>query len=95
MPSFAALEARCAEAALAHLSNIVVDVGSGVLVSGIFDAEYAERFGLSGTQASVVISVTPPVAPGAVITLNAQVYRVTDVRPEGAGLSRLMLSEAG
>lgn len=95
MPApFAALEARINTAVFASLANTVADFGGGVTAAGLFDAEYADAFGINGTRPSVVVSAAVPVVESAAVVIDSRSYTVTDVRAEGAGMRRLILIEA-
>lgn len=93
MPDFAALEARCNAAVLGNLANTVADFGSGVTASGIFDADYADGFGMSGTRPTVVVDASVPVVENAAVSISGRNYTVTEIRAEGTGLRRLILNE--
>lgn len=66
----------------------------GVTVRGIFDAAYSDGLGISGTQPVLLVASSVTAADGTAITIGATAYVVTDVQPDGTGMTRLMLQES-
>lgn len=69
----------------------------GVALSGIFDAQYADAFGLiAGTVPALLIDDddAPDVAAGDVVSVGGRGYLVAVVQPDGTGMSRLILEAA-
>lgn len=65
----------------------------GASVRGLFSAPYAESFGMGGT-APVFEAETARVANvarGAVITIAGTNYHVAEIRPDGTGMTALIL----
>ena len=67
----------------------------GVSVRGIFDSAYAAALGLAGTRPMLLVASAdvPTVAEGDAVTIGAAGYTVESVRPDGAGMVQLFLSE--
>jgi len=97
MPApFAALEARINAATIAHLANVAASVGAVSGVEGTFDNAYEDAFGIvAGTSPSLLIltAAAPAVAHGTAVVIGGVSYTVTNVRPDGTGMTRLMLQE--
>lgn len=75
--------------------GIDATVGAGT-VRGIFDNAYGEAFGLvSGTTPAFTCSTADvsDVDVGESITINAVAYSVTEVRPDGTGVTVLVLQQ--
>lgn len=92
---WAALQSRTNAAALAAFgANITLD---GVTVRGDFvapsDQIYLDGVSAVDTRPQVVVltSVVPAAPVGKACTANATSYTVADARPDGYGLTRLML----
>ena len=66
---------------------------NGVSVRGIFDAPYADAFGVGGSapQLTVLASDAPLVAIGDAVTIGDASYTVAGVEPDGTGVARLTL----
>ena len=63
-------------------------------VNVIFDREYVEQFGIvagTGPVALAELATMPTVAPAQTLTINAVVYTITGVEPDGTGLVVLRL----
>lgn len=96
MPApFAAIEARISSAVEAHLANAEADFGGAVgVVSGIFRIPSAEAFAMVGgtrPQFECRSAAVSSVARDAAVTINSISYAVTDIRPDGAGMTILDL----
>lgn len=100
---FASIEARSAAAVFRHLANAraqITQLDGGVdEISVIFEEPYAEGsvglVGMACTQPSA-IALSRPVADlpvGNAIGINGTSYVVVEKRPDGAGLTRLILGE--
>ena len=66
-------------------------------VTVIFDAAYADAFGLVAGTAPTALGISTQLATAAIggtITINAVAYTITAIQPDGTGLTRLMLQEA-
>lgn len=91
---FAAIETATAANAVAALANVsaVVD---GVTVDGIFDNAYGDALGMAGSV-PVLSCASDDIgaARGDTVTIGATSYTITNVEPDGTGMTRLMLQEA-
>jgi hypothetical protein len=71
----------------------------GTEVSGIFDNEYQVALDIAGTSPAFscrqtdLDAITPSVARGTNVTINAVVYTIEDPQPEGTGWTVLILSK--
>lgn len=76
--------------------GVTATVGAVSGVSGIFDNAYAAELGVSGSSPSLLIvsSAAPSVAHGTAVSMGGVSYTVTEVMPDGTGMTRLMLQEA-
>lgn len=65
-------------------------------VSVIFDAAYAGALGVAGSAPTllVVSADVAGVARGDAVTISGSSYTVTNIEPDGTGLTRLTLQEA-
>lgn len=91
---FAAIETATAANAVAALANVsaVVD---GVTVDGIFDNAYGDAFGVAGSVPTLsCASDDIDAAHGDAVTIGATSYTITNVEPDGTGMTRLTLQEA-
>lgn len=91
---FAAIETATAANAVAALANVsaVVD---GVTVNGIFDNAYGDALGIAGSVPMLsCASDEIDAARGDAVTIGATSYTVTNVEPDGTGMTRLTLQEA-
>ncbi len=75
--------------------GVVATIGAAT-VTGIFDVPTAEAFGMLGTDPTFTCAAAdvPGIAAGQAVTINAVAYTVTAVRPDGTGLTVLMLDKA-
>ncbi len=65
-------------------------------VTVIFDAAYADAFGLVSGTTPTALGVSTQLAAATVggsITINTVAYTITAIQPDGTGLTRLMLQE--
>lgn len=91
---FAAIETATAANAVAALANVsaVVD---GVAVNGIFDNAHGDAFGIAGSVPTLSCASDEIDAErGDAVTIGATSYTITNVEPDGTGMTRLMLQEA-
>ena len=73
----------------------IAAVVDGDAVTGIFDNNYVEIEGVSGTY-PVLTCKTSDVsgaAQGDVVTVNSTSYRIASVQPDGTGVTQLVLEE--
>lgn len=65
-------------------------------VRGIFDVPTAEAFGILGTDPTFTCATADvsAIAAGQALTINAVGYTVTAVKPDGTGLTVLVLDKA-
>jgi hypothetical protein len=96
MPApFAALEARTAAAVLARLANVEATIGI-TTVSGIFDAPSNNALNdfVTGNSPTFLAqsSTLPAITIGiTTLTMAVTVYTIAEVRPDGAGMTTLVL----
>lgn len=94
---FAALEARTAGAVFSRLANVEVTLG-GVTVRAIFDNNYALAavgdFGMAGSAPVLTLAsaAVPAEWLGAAVVVNGKSYAVTEHKPDGTGISLLILA---
>lgn len=91
---FAAIETRINAAVVSHLANATADFGGGVVVDGIFDADYGDALNLvAGTMPAFAASTATlsGILPGSTVVIGGTSYSVSTVKPDGTGLTRLML----
>jgi len=64
-------------------------------IQGILDDEYIEDLDIAGTRPVLICrtSDVTAVAQGTVVTINETAYTVVDIRPDGTGVTRLILQE--
>lgn len=96
--SFAALEARINAVGVAKLANATATI-AGVVVAGMFDADYQEILGTGATVPSFAAGAASlaSVPRGAALTLNCTAlgledapYTVAEIQADN-GLTRLLL----
>lgn len=95
--TFAAVQQRIASATQKHLADATADFGSGVTVDGLFRLPYGEAFGLvAGNSPSFEAPSgdLSGIARGASVTINATAYKVAEIKPDGQGMTLLVLEEA-
>lgn len=92
---FSAIETATASSAVAALANVDATIG-GATVRGIFDDAYQDLLGISGSSPAMLCASADvsAVAQGAAVTINSVAYTVSSVQPDGAGMTRLLLSES-
>ncbi len=72
----------------------IVATKSGVSISGIFDAAYADAFSMvSGNHPAFICADTAGVARGNTLVINGTSYTVTVTEPDGTGLTVCRLEE--
>lgn len=76
--------------------SVAVTLPSAAVVRGIFDAAYADPLGMAGNQPILTVASADvsAVAVGAALTINAVGYTVTEIQPDGTGMTTLMLRRA-
>lgn len=97
--AFAALEARTARAALAHLANAQAQAttrhGEVVSFAVIFDNGYAGALGglADATQPSAQARTVDvaDLVQGCAVCIDGDDWHVTDLQPDGTGMSTLLL----
>jgi len=68
-------------------------------IQGIFDAEFSSavegEIGIESTVPQVLVKTTdvPSVAHGQTMTINAVVYNIIAIQPDGTGMTLILLSE--
>jgi hypothetical protein len=67
----------------------------GVAVGGIFDNGYAESFDVDGTQPSLTCASADvsTAVRGTAVVVNAVSYTVADHKPDGTGMTKLVLEK--
>lgn len=73
--------------------GVAATVG-GVSLTGIFDNNYADPFGMVASSSPallIVSSAAPSVAVGNTVVVGGVSYSVAEIQPDGTGLARLML----
>ena len=98
MPTpFARIEERTTRAVFAHLANVEVVIG-GVAVACIFDADYdtgvLSEYGVDGVAPVLTLPTARVPVPhfGVVLAIRGTDYKIVSHKPDGTGLSRLVLS---
>ena len=83
------------------LPNFFADFGTvatigAASVTGIFDVPTAEAFGMLGTDPTFTCAAADvsAVSAGQALTINSVGYTVTAVKPDGTGLTVLVLDKA-
>lgn len=100
MVDFAALETRLNAECITHLANCTAALDGGEAFGGIFEADYIDPLGMSGSQPSLecLSADVSTAAHGSavVVTYKAVVtsYTVATSKPDGTGMTRLLLQEA-
>ena len=96
---FAAAESRVNKAVMSRLSNAEARIETSALgvivVSGIFDNEYGAAFdGFVGSQQPTFICKTDDLSAGIqgqLCTINDVAYEITNIEPDGVGMTTLRL----
>lgn len=97
--AFADIETRLNSAVTKHLANCTATLNGGAAFSGTFEAEYIEPLGMSGSQPSLECedaAVSAAAGGSAVVVTYKSVatsYTVGSIKPDGAGMTRLLLQE--
>jgi hypothetical protein len=87
------------ESDFAHAATFTPSGGSAVTVNGIFDAEYAavEGDGQVAIASTMPVfqcrSVDAPDAYNATLVVAGATYRVVEVKPDGTGVTMLVLED--
>lgn len=73
--------------------GVEVILPSGSHTRGLFDAPYAEQFGIAGASPGVVVREADigRLQPGEVVAVDGRLYRVRGIEPDGTGFARLAL----
>ena len=66
-----------------------------VAIRGIFDDAYADPLGFSGSTPALLVksSEASGAAQGMAVVVNTVNYIVASIKPDGAGMTQLLLSE--
>jgi hypothetical protein len=69
---------------------------NGSSVRGIFDNGFAAIFGMDSSTPSLTVAAAdiPDVVQGNTVVIAAVRYTITDVQPDGTGITKLMLQKA-
>lgn len=91
---FAALEASVNRATVAHLANAEAEIG-GQAVLGIFDNDYLDPLGMEASAPSFLAQAADltGVVHGTAVTIGGVIYTARNLRPDGTGLTRVVLQE--
>lgn len=94
---FARLEERTTRAVFFHIANVEVVMG-GVPVACIFDADYDtgvfSEYGVDGVAPVLTLPTASVPMPysGVALVVGSAHYKIVSHKPDGTGLSRLVLS---
>jgi hypothetical protein len=93
MPNFAAHEARVNHAVRKHLSNAEATLPSGAVVPGMFDNGSGEALGMLGSEPRFKGDTADltGLTYGASLSIGGTAYTVRENRPDGTGLTTLVL----
>lgn len=98
MPTpFAALQAQLNSAVIEHLSNATADFSAAGTVDGIFRKDYAESFGMVSGSTPVFESedsAFPALSRGQGVNILGVDYLIAEIRPDGTGMTKLILEAA-
>ena len=91
---FADIETATAASAVAAFANAVATIGAAQ-VEGIFDSQYADVLGISGTTPvfECIASSVALVVQGDAVVIAGINYTVSHLEPDGTGMMRLVLQE--
>lgn len=94
MPNFAIIEQRVNAAVNKTLANATADFGNDLVIDVIFDAEYAQKFGMSGSNPFITFdkALHPSIVEGDAVTISTINYAVESVEPDGTGMLNVELS---
>lgn len=98
--SFADAETRAAASVMGRMANATASFNGGAAASVIFDEAYAMAaagsLGLASTSPAITIFTSDlPASPeGTPVVVRGVSYTVAEHRPDGAGLSVLLLEKA-
>lgn len=94
--SFAEFEARSADAVMSSISNATATVSGGASFSVIFDSNYVDALGISTNQPAAVCADADcaGLTLGSVISIRGATYTVREPKPDGTGLTTLLLELA-
>lgn len=94
---FADLEDQMAADSISMLANAAVSISGGEEVACIFDAEYEQHTAgeiggsSSGPAVSLLSSDVPSSPVGRRVTVRGVTYAIAEARPDGAGVTVLIL----
>lgn len=93
--SFAALQSRVNAAVLAKLSDVSATIGGVGGIAGKFDNAYVDPLGFSGSSPALTCASSDVSAAvqGTVVVVDAVNYTVAAIKPDGTGMTRLLLQE--
>ena len=94
---FATLQSRIASAVERHLADALADFGNGEQVAGLFRLPYGEAFGfVSGNAPSFEASsgALSGIARNAEVIINGTAYTVSEIKPDGQGMTTLRLEKS-
>ena len=94
---FAAIQQRIAGATQKHLADATADFGGGVTIDGLFRLPYGEAFGLvagNSTSFEAPAEDLAGIARNASVTISAIAYKVVEIKPDGQGMTLLVLEES-
>lgn len=95
MPApFAAIEVQINAACVAGLANATATIGAAS-VDGVFDNDYLDPLGMEASAPSFVAESADltGVVHGTTITIAGTAYTARNLRPDGTGLTRVVLEE--
>lgn len=92
---FSDLEARVNAYCIAYLSNCTATINGGAVISGIFDADYVDALGISGSQPVLMCKTSDAenATQGMPVVIGLSSYTIGSIQPDGRGMTRLMLQE--
>ena len=87
---------------VADLDALFADFGidavvDGVTVRALFDNGSVDAFGIVAGTAPILLTASAGISSAAVgdaVTANSVAYTITDIQPDGTGMSRLLLDLA-
>lgn len=93
--SFATLQSRVNTAVMAKLLTDAATL-DGVAVTGKFDNAYTDPFGFAGSSPALTClsADVSTAAQGTAVVVNSVSYTVAAIKPDGTGMTVLVLQEA-
>jgi hypothetical protein len=90
---FAAIETSINAACIGALANVSVTLASAAIINGILSKPSAAQMGIMSTSPELLAKTSElsTVATGQTLTINAIVYTVRAIEPDGTGMTRLIL----